>query len=114
MTMPTSLSSFVTLKTESFFQKIDTDEGFLATDPALWEEDNRFKDARKRVLSLRVVNDATERGHRPSPALPKVHKVGRTGEIPAPVSPPPLETCGVGKEGLSEWKQLKLPVLVSL
>ncbi|KAG0718982.1 U2 small nuclear ribonucleoprotein B'' [Chionoecetes opilio] len=31
-------------------------------DPALWEEDDRFKDARKRALGLRVVNDAAERG----------------------------------------------------
>ncbi|KAG0726234.1 hypothetical protein GWK47_037027 [Chionoecetes opilio] len=62
MTMSSSLSSFVTLKTRSFFQKLDADEGFLAKDPALWEEDDRFKDARKRALGLRVVNDAAERG----------------------------------------------------
>ncbi|KAG0710326.1 hypothetical protein GWK47_002517 [Chionoecetes opilio] len=57
MTMSSSLSSFVTSKTRSFFQKLDADEGFLAKDPALWEED-----ARKRALGLRVVNDAAERG----------------------------------------------------
>ncbi|KAG0724840.1 hypothetical protein GWK47_039783 [Chionoecetes opilio] len=62
MTMSSSLSSFVTSKTRSFFQKLDMDEGFLAKDPALWEEDDRFKDARKRALGLRVVNDAAERG----------------------------------------------------
>ncbi|KAG0727887.1 hypothetical protein GWK47_033694 [Chionoecetes opilio] len=62
MTMSFSLSSFVTSKTQSFFQKLDSDEGFLAKDPALWEEDDRFKDARKRALGLRVVNDAAERG----------------------------------------------------
>ncbi|KAG0727484.1 hypothetical protein GWK47_034566 [Chionoecetes opilio] len=62
MTMSSSLSSFVTSKTRSFFQKLDADEGFLAKDPALWEEDDRFKDARKRALGLRVVNDAAERG----------------------------------------------------
>ncbi|KAG0720487.1 V-type proton ATPase subunit a isoform 4 [Chionoecetes opilio] len=42
--------------------KLDADEGFLAKGPALWEEDDRFKDARKRALGLRVVNDAAERG----------------------------------------------------
>ncbi|KAG0730275.1 hypothetical protein GWK47_028563 [Chionoecetes opilio] len=62
MTMSSSLSSFVTSKERSFFQKLDADEGFLAKDPALWEEDDRFKDARKRALGLRVVNDAAERG----------------------------------------------------
>ncbi|KAG0711497.1 hypothetical protein GWK47_002277 [Chionoecetes opilio] len=62
MTMSSSLSSFVTSKTRSFFQKLDADEGFLAKDPALWEEDDRFKDARKRALGLRVVNDAAEQG----------------------------------------------------
>ncbi|KAG0722734.1 hypothetical protein GWK47_043957 [Chionoecetes opilio] len=62
MTMSSSLSSFVTSKTRSFFQKLDADEGFLAKDPALWEEDDRFKDAQKRALALRVVNDAAERG----------------------------------------------------
>ncbi|KAG0724984.1 hypothetical protein GWK47_004858 [Chionoecetes opilio] len=62
MTMSSSLSSFVTSKTRSFFQKLDEDECFLAKDPALWEEDDRFKDARKRALGLRVVNDAAERG----------------------------------------------------
>ncbi|KAG0716602.1 hypothetical protein GWK47_009284 [Chionoecetes opilio] len=62
MTMSSSLSSFVTSKTRSFFQKLDADEGFLAKDPALWEENDRFKDARKRALGLRVVNDAAERG----------------------------------------------------
>ncbi|KAG0711293.1 hypothetical protein GWK47_020916 [Chionoecetes opilio] len=46
----------------SFFQKLDADPGFLAKDPALWEEDDRFKDARKRALGLRVGNDAAERG----------------------------------------------------
>ncbi|KAG0722968.1 hypothetical protein GWK47_043521 [Chionoecetes opilio] len=62
ITMSSSLSSFVTSKTRSFFQKLNADEGFLAKDPALWEEDDRFKDARKRALGLRVVNDAAERG----------------------------------------------------
>ncbi|KAG0715569.1 hypothetical protein GWK47_011670 [Chionoecetes opilio] len=62
MTTSSSLSSFVTSKTRSFFQKLDADEGFLAKDPALWEEDDRFKDARKRALGLRAVNDAAERG----------------------------------------------------
>ncbi|KAG0713304.1 hypothetical protein GWK47_016498 [Chionoecetes opilio] len=62
MTMSSSLSPFVTSKTRSFFQKLEADEGFLAKDPALWEEDDRFKNARKRALGLRVVNDAAERG----------------------------------------------------
>ncbi|KAG0724225.1 hypothetical protein GWK47_041072 [Chionoecetes opilio] len=61
MMMSSSLSSFVTSKTRSFLQKLDADEGFLAKDPALWEED-RFKDAWKRALGLRMVNDAAERG----------------------------------------------------
>ncbi|KAG0716138.1 hypothetical protein GWK47_010338 [Chionoecetes opilio] len=42
--------------------KLNADEGFLAKDPALWEEDDRFKDARKRALGLRVVNDDAEQG----------------------------------------------------
>ncbi|KAG0710732.1 hypothetical protein GWK47_022217 [Chionoecetes opilio] len=62
MTISSSLSSFVTTKTRSFFQKLNADEGFLAEDPSLWEEDDRFKDARKRARGLRVVNDAAERG----------------------------------------------------
>lgn len=36
------------------------DEGFLAKDPASWEEDDQFKDARKRALGFWVVNNAVE------------------------------------------------------
>ncbi|KAG0712913.1 hypothetical protein GWK47_001968 [Chionoecetes opilio] len=49
-------------ETRSFFQKLDADEGFLAKGPGIGEEDDRFKDARKRALGLRVINDAAEWG----------------------------------------------------
>ncbi|KAG0717731.1 hypothetical protein GWK47_053848 [Chionoecetes opilio] len=51
MTMSSSLSSFVISKTRSFFLETRPDEGFLAKDPALWEEDDRFKDARNGHLA---------------------------------------------------------------
>lgn len=62
MTMFTSLSSFITSKTQSSFHKLDADEGFLTKDPALWEEDDQFKDAWKWALGLWVVNNAAEWG----------------------------------------------------
>ncbi|KAG0723152.1 hypothetical protein GWK47_043187 [Chionoecetes opilio] len=37
-------------------------------------------------------------GASPSPALPGVHEVGRTGEVSPPVSLPPSETCGAGEK----------------
>ncbi|KAG0722782.1 hypothetical protein GWK47_043891 [Chionoecetes opilio] len=54
--------SILTSKTTvASFRNSNADEGFLAKDPALVEEDDRFKDARKRALAFEWSNDARSR-----------------------------------------------------
>ncbi|KAF2352698.1 Rap1 Myb domain [Trinorchestia longiramus] len=59
MTMSTFLPSCVT--SETVLSETRCGRGLLGRGLCLWKEDNRFKDARKQSLGLRVVNDATER-----------------------------------------------------
>ncbi|KAG0713437.1 hypothetical protein GWK47_016230 [Chionoecetes opilio] len=102
MTMSSSLSSFVTMKTRSFFQKLDADEGFWQR-TRIVEEDDRFKDARKRALGLRVVNDAAERGIALNPTLPGVHERSAAQEkYLLQFCPPPSETWGRERRGPSK------------
>ncbi|KAG0727485.1 hypothetical protein GWK47_034568 [Chionoecetes opilio] len=99
MTMSSSLSSFVTSKTRSFFQKLDADEGFLAKGPGIVEEETSIQGRSETGTWPPSGQRCCGAGHRPSPALPGVHEVGRREEVSPPVSPPPSETCWAGKEG---------------
>lgn len=57
-----TLAHFVTKGSMKFFQLLQIDTTFLATDPASWISDPAYLIAQERVKALRVVNDFAERG----------------------------------------------------
>lgn len=56
------LCDFVTNNTLKLFTALDISPDFLMQHPNTWEEDANYIDGRRRVQSLKVVNDAAERG----------------------------------------------------
>jgi len=56
-----SLSQFVTKKSLNLFTALKLEQGFLSTDPDVWEAREDFKTATQTVAAVRVVNDCAER-----------------------------------------------------
>jgi len=56
------LPDFVTSNTVKLFIVLDIHTDFLQQHPSTWETNVSFQVARRRILSLKVVNDAAERG----------------------------------------------------
>lgn len=56
------LSDFVTSNTMKFFERFDIDVEFLKHDPDTWMDREDYKEARKRLKAMKVVNDSAERG----------------------------------------------------
>lgn len=56
------LCDFVSKNTLKLFTALDTAQDFLNQHPSTWESNKDFADGRIRVQSLKVVNDAAERG----------------------------------------------------
>lgn len=56
-----SLSDFVSVKSRNLFSRLKIDENFLKKPISTWEEDVAYLQAKRKVLSLRVVNDTAER-----------------------------------------------------
>lgn len=56
-----SLSDFVSVKSTNLFSRLKLDENFLKKPVSMWEEDVAYLQAKRKVLSLRAVNDTAER-----------------------------------------------------
>lgn len=56
------LSDFVSQHTRKLFTALNIPQDFLTTNPDTWATDNNYIVGQKKVASLKVVNDAAERG----------------------------------------------------
>ena len=56
------IEDFVCETTSSFFNALGIDTSFLRVDPAEWDKTTAYQDGLRRASSLKVVNDAAERG----------------------------------------------------
>lgn len=57
-----NLNDFVTSNTRQLFNALDVPQQFLQQHPSTWQSLDNYKCAQNRVMSLKVVNDAAERG----------------------------------------------------
>lgn len=56
-----SLSDFVSIKSRKLFSRLKIDDNFLEKPVSTWEEDVAYLQAKRKVFSLRAVNDTAER-----------------------------------------------------
>ena len=56
-----SLSDFVSQKSKDLFSRLKIDSSFLQENVSSWEENAAFVEAKKKVFSLKAVNDTAER-----------------------------------------------------
>ncbi|KAK5639272.1 hypothetical protein RI129_011764 [Pyrocoelia pectoralis] len=56
-----SLSDFVSVKSTNLFSRLKIDKNFLQRPVSTWDEDVAYSEAKRKVLSLRAVNDTAER-----------------------------------------------------
>jgi len=56
------LNEFVTSNTRQLFNALDIPQQFLQQHPSLWKSLDDYRRGQNRVMSLKVVNDAAERG----------------------------------------------------
>ena len=56
------LSDFVSKHTQKFFVAVGISQEFLQHEPGTWDDIESYITAQKRILSLKVVNDAAESG----------------------------------------------------
>lgn len=57
-----NLPDFITRNTREFFKAMVICEDFLTQDPNLWTTNEHYLDGQRKLLKLKVVNDAAERG----------------------------------------------------
>ena len=57
-----TLSYFVSLNTNTFFEAMQIERDFLQQDPSSWDSDEHYGISRHMIQQLKVVNDAAERG----------------------------------------------------
>ncbi|XP_046409261.1 uncharacterized protein LOC124174209 [Ischnura elegans] len=56
-----NIYDFISVRSKSLFDRLKIDDNFLHECPATWSSNASFQEARKKVSTLRAVNDAAER-----------------------------------------------------
>ncbi|XP_046408122.1 uncharacterized protein LOC124172701 [Ischnura elegans] len=56
-----NIYDFISVRSKSLFDRLKIDDSFLHEYPATWSSNASFQEARKKVSTLRAVNDAAER-----------------------------------------------------
>lgn len=56
-----NIDDFVSVKSKLLFNRLKIDDSFLKKSPSLWSNDDSFRQAKKKLLRLRAVNDTAER-----------------------------------------------------
>lgn len=57
-----TIADCVTVYTSTFFDLTGISSNFLKEDPSVWESLTEYREARSKILHLRVINDCAERG----------------------------------------------------
>ena len=55
------MDGFVSVKSKNLFSRLNIDMSFLQESVSSWEQNATFVDAKKKVFSLKTVNDTAER-----------------------------------------------------
>lgn len=56
-----NIEDFVSEKSKFLFRRLQIDDSFLNKNPSSWSDDESFQKAKRKLLSLKAVNDTAER-----------------------------------------------------